>query len=76
MAVDRNGVIKLHKSGKSNVEIEKRLDMNRNTLWNIVKKFQETENTLDRPGGERKQSVRFPNSLKHEGKAAEIPRKT
>ena len=29
MAVDRNAVIKLHKSGKSNVEILKRLEVNR-----------------------------------------------
>ena len=36
MAVGRNAVIKLHKSGKSNVEIAKRLDMNRSTVWKIV----------------------------------------
>ena len=33
MAVDRNAGIKLHKSGKSNVEIAKRLAMNRSTEW-------------------------------------------
>ena len=42
MNVDRNAVIKLHKSGKNNVKIAKRLDMNRSTAWKIVKKFQET----------------------------------
>ena len=31
---------------KSNVEIAKRLDMNRSTAWNTVEKFQETGNTL------------------------------
>ena len=47
MTVNRNAVIMLHKSGKSNVEIAKRLDMNRLTVWKIVKKFQETGNTFD-----------------------------
>ena len=42
MPVDRNVVIKLHKRGKSNVENAKRLDMNRSTVWKIVKKFQKT----------------------------------
>ena len=65
MTVNQNLVIKLHKSGKSNVEIAKRLDMNRSTVWNIVKKFQETENTLDRPGRGRKRSVRSPQLLKN-----------
>ena len=65
MTVDRNVVIKLHKSGKSNVEIAKRLDMNRSTVWKIMKKFQETGNTLDRPGRGRKRSVRSPKLLKN-----------
>ena len=50
MAVDRNAVIKLHKNGKTNVEIAKPLDMNRSTVWKIVKKFQEPGNSHDRPG--------------------------
>ena len=54
MAVDRNAMIKLHKSENSNVEIAKRLDMNRSTVWKIVKKFQETGNTFDQPGRGRK----------------------
>ena len=32
MAVDRNAVIKIHKRGKSNVEIAKPLDVNRSTV--------------------------------------------
>ena len=48
MTADRNAVIELHKSGKGNVEIAKRLDMNRSTMWKIVKKFLETGSTLDR----------------------------
>ena len=42
MAVDRNAVIKLHKSGKSSVEIAKRIDINRSTVWKIVKKRPKT----------------------------------
>ena len=65
MAVDRNAVIKLHKSRKSNVEIGKRLDMDRLTAWKIVKKFQENEHTLNQPGRGRKRSVRSPQLLKN-----------
>ena len=65
MFVDRNAVIKLHKSEKSNVEILKRLDMNRLTVWRILKKFQQTGNILDRPGHRRKRSVRSPQLLKN-----------
>ena len=52
-------------SGKSNVEIAKRLDMNRSTVWKIVKKFQETETLLGRPGRGRKRSVRSSQLLKN-----------
>ena len=64
MAEDQNAVIKLHKGGKSKVEIAKQLDMNCSMVWKIVKKFQETGNTLDRPGRLRKRSDRFPQFLK------------
>ena len=68
MAVDRNAVIKLHKSGNSNVEIAKRMDMNHSTVWKIVKKFQETGNTDQRP---EENGVSAPlNSPKHEEKVA------
>ena len=52
MAVDQNSVIKLHKNGKSNVEIATRLDMNRSTVWKIVKKVQESETPLTEEGAE------------------------
>ena len=65
MAVDRNAVIKLHKSRKSNVVIAKRLNMNRSTVCNFVKKFQETGSALNRPGCGRKLSVRSPQLLKN-----------
>ena len=74
MAVDRNAVIKLHKSEKSNVEIAKRLDLNLSTLWKIVKKFQKTGNTLDWSGRGSKTKCLLPStSQKHERKAATKP---
>ena len=60
MAIDRNIVIKLHKSGETNVHIAKWLKMNYLTVWKIVKKFKETDNTLDREGRGRKQSICTP----------------
>ena len=38
MSIDHNIVIKLHKSEESNSEIAKRLEMNRTTVWKIIKK--------------------------------------
>ena len=65
MAVDRNAMIKLHKSLQSNDEIAKRLDMPRSTVWKTVKKIQETGNTLDLLGCGRKLSVRYPQLFKN-----------
>ena len=71
MAVDRNAVLKRH---KSNVKNGNRLGMNRSTVWKIVKKFQETGNTLDRPG-RGKNGVAAPlNSLKSRGKSCDKTR--
>ena len=64
MAVDRKTVIKLHKIGETTVEIAKRLKMNRLTVWKIVKKFEETGNTLGREGRGRKQTMRTPQLIK------------
>ena len=63
MSVDRNAVTGLHKNEKSNVEITKWLNTNRSTVWRSVKKFQVTENTLDRPGLGRIRSICFPQLL-------------
>ena len=65
MVVDRNTVIKLHKSGETNVKIPKWLKMNRSTVWKIVKKFKETGNTLDRKGRGRKRSIRTLQLIKN-----------
>ena len=52
MAVDLNIVIKLHKSGRSNVKIAKRLEMNCFTVWKIVKSLKKPVTTLTRKGKE------------------------
>ena len=57
MSIDRNIVIKLHKSGESNSEITKWLKMNHTTVWKIIKKFQEIGTTLDRDGRGQKRTV-------------------
>ena len=64
MTVDRNIVIKFHKQGESNSLIAKRLKMNRTTVWKIVKKFNETGKTLDKPGRGRKRTVCTPKLVK------------
>ena len=65
MSINRNIVIKLHKSGESNSKIAKWLKMNRTTVWKIIKKFQEIGTTLDREGQGRKQTVRTPQLIKN-----------
>ena len=64
MSIDRNIVIKLHKSGESNSEIAKQLKMNRTTVWKIIKKFQEIGTTVDREGRGRKRTVRTREKLR------------
>ena len=58
MSIDRNIVIKVHKSGESNSEIAKQLKMH-NCLENI-KKFQEIGTTLQ---GVKKVPDRFLNLM-------------
>ena len=74
MSIDRNIVIKLHKSGESNSEIAKRLKMNRTTVWKIIKKLQEIGTTLDQEGRGRKAEgydCSYPSTdKKHQGEAA------
>ena len=65
MTVDRNIVIKFHKQGESNSSIAKRLKMNRTTVWKIVKKFNETGTTLDKPERGHKRTVRTPKLVKN-----------
>ena len=71
VAVDQNAVIKLHKSGRSNVEIAKWLDMNRSTVWKIVKNFQETVTPLTDQGAEENGVYASLNSSKTRGKSCD-----
>ena len=57
MAVDRNTIITLHKKGESNSCIAKKLQIRRETVWKVVKKFKETGGTCNRPGQGRKRTV-------------------
>ena len=65
MSIDRNIVIKFHKSGESNSEIAKRLKMNHTTVWKIIKKFQEIETTLDWEGQGQKWTFHTPQLIKN-----------
>ena len=58
MAVDKNTIVTLHKSGESNFCISKKLHIHSETIWNVVKKFKETGETCNRPGQGRKRTVR------------------
>ena len=65
MSIDRNIVIKLHKTGESNSEIAQWLKMNCTTVWKIIKKFQDIETTLDREGRGQKWTVYTPQLIKN-----------
>ena len=58
MAVDRETIISLHKKDESNSTIAKELQIRRETVWKVVKKFRETGQTSNRPGQGRKRTVR------------------
>ena len=74
MAVERNAVIKLHKGGKTKVEVAKQLNMNRSTVWKIVKNFQETGNALDHQGAEENWVSALLNSSNTSDKLRRNPR--
>jgi transposase len=65
MVVDRNAIVTLHEKGESNSGIAKKLQIRRDTVWKVVKKFKETGETCNRPGQGRKQSVRTKQLVKN-----------
>jgi transposase len=68
MAVDRNAIVTLHEKGESNSVIAKKLQIRRETVWNVVKNFKETAETCNRPVQGRKRSVRTKQLVKkHQG---------
>ena len=58
MVIDRETIVSLHKKGESNSTIAKELQIRRETVWTVVKKFRETGQTSNRPGQGRTRTVR------------------
>ena len=56
MIIDRETIVRLHKKGESISTIAKELQIRRETVWKVVKKFRETGPTSNRPGQGRKRS--------------------
>ena len=65
MAIDRETILILHKKGESNSTIAKELQILRETVWKVVKKFRETGQTFNRPGQGRKRTVRAKRMVKN-----------
>ena len=45
MAMDRETIVSLHKKGEANSTIAKELQIRRETVWKVIKKFRETGQT-------------------------------
>ena len=58
MIIDRETIVSLHKKGEGISTIAKELQIRRETVWKVVKKFRETGQTSNRPGQGRKRTVR------------------
>ena len=69
MAIDRETIVSLHKRGESNSTIAKELQIRRETVWKVAKKFIETGQTSNRPGQGRKRTVRTKRMAKTRGKS-------
>ena len=69
MAIDRETIVSLHKKGESNSTIAKELQIRRETVWKVVKKFRETGQTSNRPDQGRKRIVRTKQMVKTRGKS-------
>ena len=57
MAIDRETTVSLHKKSESNSTIAKELHIRRETVWKVVKKFREIDQTSNRPDQGRKRTV-------------------
>ena len=58
MFIDLETLVSLHKKSESNSTIAKELQIRRETVWKVVKKFREIGQTSNRPGQGRKITVR------------------
>ena len=76
MALDRETIVSLHKKGESNSTIAKELQIRRETVWKVVKTFRETGQTFNRPGQDRKWTVRTKRMVRNtRGKLRTNPRR-
>ena len=67
MAIDRETIVGLHKKGESNSTIAKELQIRRETVRKVVKKFRDTGQTSNRPGQGRKRTVWTKRIVKNTG---------
>ena len=56
MALDRETIVSLHKKSEGNSTIAKELQIRRETVWKVVKKFRETGQTLKPTGPGQKEN--------------------
>ena len=65
MAIDLETTVSLHKRGESNSIIAKELQIRRETVWKVVKKFRETGQSSNRLGQGRKRTVQTKRMVKN-----------
>ena len=65
MAVDRETIVSLYKKDESNSTNPKELQLRRETVWKVVKKFRETGQAFNRQGQGRKRTVRTKRMVKN-----------
>ena len=74
MAKERETIASLHKKGESNSTIAKELQIRRETVWKVVKKFRETGQTFNRPARAEREQFEISEWLKTRGKCwGQIP---
>ena len=69
MAINRETIVSFHKMGENNSTIAKELQIRRETVWKVVKKFRVTGQTSNRPGRGRKKQFGPSEWLKTRGKS-------
>ena len=65
MPIDRETIVSLHKKSESNSTIAKEIQIRRETVWKVVKKFSKTGQTSNRPSQGRKRTVRTKRMVKN-----------
>ena len=65
MTIDRETIVGVHKKGESSSTIAKELQILRETVWKVAKKFRETGQTSNRPGPGRKRTIRTKRMVKN-----------